>query len=102
MIGWYSRKNSWVASARARSASRGRQGIGGARGRQPRVRHRLQQPVAGIVPQGVVDVLEVVEVEEQDREAAQAALRQSERVLHAVAEQVAVRKQCQRVVEGEL
>ena len=79
-----------------------RYGIRRARGPDDAVRHRLQQPVARIVTQRVVDVLEVVEIEEHHRHRAAVALCQRERVLHAIAEQVAVGEQRQRIVEGEL
>ena len=52
--------------------------------------------------EGVVDVLEVVQVQEHHRHRALAALRQRERVLHPVAEQVAVGEERQRIMEGEL
>ena len=54
------------------------------------------------MPEGVVDVLEVVEVEEHHRDLMPAAPRQSQRMLHAVAEQVAICKQRERIVEREL
>ena len=83
-------------------AAEARHGVRGARRLDDALRDRLQQAVAGVVAERIVDVLEVVEVEEHDRDEALAALRQGERVLHAVAEQVAVRQQRQRIVEGEL
>ena len=83
-------------------AAEPRDGVRGAGGLDDTLRHRLQQPVAGIVAERVVDVLEVVEVEEHHRHRALPALRQGERVLHAVAEQVAVRQQRQRIVERHL
>ena len=83
-------------------AAQARHGVRGARGLDDALRHRLQQPVAGIVAERVVDVLEVVQVEEHDRDRALPALRERERVLHAVAEQVAVGEQRQRIVEGQL
>ena len=52
--------------------------------------------------QRVVDVLEVVQVEEQHCNETPSTLGQSERVLHAIPEQVAICKQRQRIVEGEL
>ena len=59
-----------------------------------------QQLVAGGVPQGVVDRLEVVEVEEQDRDREGGAQLARQRVFDAVAEQRAVGQLGQRIVEG--
>ena len=65
-----------------------------------------QQRVPGAVPQAVVDGLEVVEIQEQQRERRLAAtLRPGQGVLRTVAQQRAVRESRQRVVErlmGEL
>ncbi len=83
-------------------AAEARHGVGGARGLDDALRHRLQQAVAGVVAERVVDVLEVVQIEEHDRDRALAALRERQCVLHAVAEQVAVGEQRQRIVEGQL
>ena len=60
--------------------------------------HLDEQEVAGRVTEKVVDLLEAVEVEEEDRDAV--ATDGVERVLDAVAEQRAVRERRQRVVEG--
>ncbi len=62
----------------------------------------LQQPVADVVAQGIVDVLEIVEVDHEHCQPLLRPARQRERVLDAVAEQAAVGEQCQRVVEREL
>ncbi len=62
---------------------------------------RAQHAIAFAVAEAVVDGLEVVEVDEQHRHAAIAALADRERVLDAVAEQRAIREQGQRVVECE-
>ena len=65
----------------------------------------LQQPVAPGVAEGVVDGLEVVEVQEQHRERPAVVAPATERVLHAIAEQRPVREVGDRVVErlvGEL
>ena len=83
-------------------AAKPRDGIGRARALDEPLRGGLQQPVADVVAERVIDVLEVVEVDHQHGEAVLRAPRQVERVLHAVAEQAPVRKQCQRIVEGEL
>ena len=66
------------------------------------LRSGLQQPVADVVPERVVHVLEVVEVDHQDRQSVLGAPRERDSVLDAIAEQAPVRKQRQRVVEGEL
>jgi hypothetical protein len=44
-------------------AAKARDHVGGAHARAQALRHRLQKPVAGGVPQGVVDVLELIEIE---------------------------------------
>ena len=62
--------------------------------------HRRQQPVAGVVTVGVVDRLEVVEVEEQHRDRGLAAVRALERVREPVREQRAVGKLGEAVVKG--
>ncbi|GAA1516122.1 hypothetical protein GCM10009827_033550 [Dactylosporangium maewongense] len=53
------------------------QGVAGAQQRPPRGRRLLQQPVAGLVAEGVVEALEVVEVQQRhaDIGAAAAGLR---------------------------
>ena len=66
------------------------------------LRGGLQQPVADVVAERIVHVLEVVEVDHQDRQPVLGAPRERDRVLDAVAEQAPVREQRQRVVEGEL
>ena len=52
----------------------------------------LQQPVARLVAEAVVDVLEAVEVDEEQRELLAAPLRQRERALQRVHEHRAVRQ----------
>ena len=79
-----------------------RHGIGGAHGADQPLRHRLQQPIARVVAERVVDVLEVVEVEEHDRHVAARAAGQRERVLDAIAEQVPVGEPGQRIVKRQL
>ena len=68
---------------------------------EPRRRGR-QQLVADVVPEAVVDELEVVEVEEQDRGQRALAAEPRERVLEAVDEQHPVGKAGQRIVHGPL
>ena len=67
-----------------------RHGVGGAHGADQPLGHGLQQPIARIVAERVVDVLEVVEVEEHHGHVALGAAGERERVLDAIAEQVAV------------
>ena len=59
-----------------------------------------EDPVAGAVPERVVDRLEVVEVEEEHRDARPAAAPAGEGPLDVVAEEDPVREPGQRVVEG--
>ena len=64
--------------------------------------HDLQKPVADVVPEGVVDVLEPVEVEKHDPDDAPAPLRARERLVEAIEEQHAVRELRERVVVREI
>ncbi len=57
-------------------AAEPRDGVGRACRLNDALRHRLQQPVAGIVSERIVDVLEVVDIEEHDRRAVLTALRE--------------------------
>ena len=66
------------------------------------LRDRLQQLVAGVVAQRVVDALEVVEVEEQARDVRAVALRLREDLLQPLVEQRPVRQSGQDVVLREL
>ena len=68
------------------------------RARQPRG-NGDEQPVAGLVAEGVVDVLEVVEVDEQRRPCRPVALAAGEELLDAVHDQRPVRQVGQRVVQ---
>ena len=52
--------------------------------------------------EGVIDVLEVIEIEEYHRHLLSGALRQCECVLHPIAEQAAVCQQRQRIMESKL
>ena len=83
-------------------ATEPRHRVRGARGLHDALRDRLQQPVACVMAERIVDVLEVVEVEEHDRDRAVAALGEGHRVLHPIAEQVAIGEQRQGIVEREL
>ena len=60
--------------------------------------HFLQQQVALLVPQAVVDQLEVVQVDEHQRALALRALATAQRLLQAVEQQAAVGQAGQRVV----
>jgi hypothetical protein len=62
---------------------------------------RLQQFVAGAVAEGVVDVLEVVEVEEERGGGGLVAARAGQHLLGAVEDQGPVRQAGERVVGGE-
>src|SRR4051794_20618174 len=59
-----------------------------------------QQLVARGVAEGVVDGLEAIEVEEEDRDAARVAAEARHRLPEAVEEELAVRQPGQIVVEG--
>ena len=60
-----------------------------------------QQQIAELMAERVVDVLEAVEVEQQDRHVVTGALRASDGVLDPVVEQGAVGQGGQRVVQGQ-
>ena len=61
---------------------------------------RDQKLIAGGMAEGIVDVLEVIDVEQKHREGlAACALRRVERVRHTIEEQRAVRKSGQRIVK---
>ena len=82
-------------------AAESRDGVAGAqRARQPR-RHLLQDLVADVVAERVVDVLESIEVEEHQRHAGAMPAREHERLAQPVGEQVAVGEPGQAVVVRE-
>ena len=60
-----------------------------------------QQAVPNFVPQGVVDVLEVVQVQKQHRQRCVAALRLCNRLLTALGQQRAIGQASERVVMGQ-
>ena len=64
--------------------------------------HQLQHPVSKRVPQGVIDDLEAVHVQEQDRKAGIALARPLDGGVHALREQQTVGKTGQRVAVGQL
>ena len=63
--------------------------------------HTAQQAVADVVPKSVVDQLETVEVEEQERHTQLLAARATDRVADAFVEQAAVRQSGQCIVVRE-
>ena len=75
-------------------------GVRGAHALVEALGHLAQEVVAGRVAQGVVDRLEVVEIDEQDRHPPAVTPSASQGVAHAVLEQGAVWQLGQRVVEG--
>jgi len=79
-------------------AAQARQGVAFAQARRQLPGHLLQQFVAHMVAQGVVDVLEAVQVDEQHGQLLLVARGAQQRVLQAVVEQQAVRQRRQRVV----
>ena len=76
--------------------------IGGAAGRDDPLGHVAQKTIAGVVTEGIVDVLEVIEVEEHHRNAALVALRESQRVVHAIPEQAAIGELGEGVLKRQL
>ena len=77
--------------------------VAGARMRlRSRTATRRSTLVAGGVAEGVVDQLEVVEVEVQQRDGGAVARRPGERQVEVLAQQRAVRQARERVVVGEV
>src|ERR1700730_16500494 len=66
------------------------------------MRYRLQQAVASVVAQRIVDILEIVQIEKHYGHRRSAALRQHERMLNAIAKQIAIGKQGERIVKRQL
>ena len=81
-------------------AAEARRGVGGADARGQALGDLAQDLVAGGVAEAVVDRLEVVEVEEDDRDAVLLATVAGDGVAHALDEQGAVGEVGDRVVEG--
>ena len=75
-------------------------GVGAAHALGQAQRELAQHLVAGRMAERVVDGLEVVEVDEEDRHLVLVAAQALERVRHAILEQQAVGQAGQRVVEG--
>ena len=63
------------------------------------LRGRDQQLVARVMPQAVVDRLEPIQIQDEDRGPTPRARGTSERMIDAVAEHGAVRQACERIVE---
>ena len=74
--------------------------VSGADGGAQSRRQLAQQQVTDVVPAGVVDELEIIEIEEQDRDPGSRPPGPRERVLQPVQEQGAVRQAGQRIVAG--
>ena len=66
------------------------------------LRRQLEQPVAGLVAEGVVDVLEAVEIEEQDREPGIGAREPVQLLVETLRKQEAVRQSGQRVAAEQV
>ena len=67
-----------------------------------RSRARSDEPIAGRVPERVIDALEAVEVEQEDGDHAIAATQPGERIVEPLAQQLAVRQVRERIVEREV
>ncbi len=79
-----------------------RQRVLGAQAAAHALRHLAQQRVAQVVPQGVVDVFEVVDVNEHQRRTLWTALQGAQQLLHPVIQQAAVGQASERVVKRQL
>ena len=82
-------------------AAQARHGVDAAHAAAQALCHVLQQQVAHVMAQGVVQGLEVVQVDEQQRTALALALGAGQCLLHAVHQQHAVGQSGERVVEGQ-
>src|SRR4051794_15053924 len=80
-------------------AAQTRDRVGGADAVLEALPHDLEDVVAGGVAEGVVDLLEAVEIHEEHRDPAAVAPRRQQRALDPVGEERAIRKAGQRVVE---
>ncbi len=61
-------------------------------------RHRAQHFVASLVPEAVVDILESIQIEKQDRDEFAAALRPLDRLRQRLLEKAAIRQAGQLIV----
>ena len=73
--------------------------VAGADDRLEPARQRLEHGVAGAVPAHVVDVLEAVEIDDDEREGLVRSARSPERLLDAVVEEHAVRQPGERIAK---
>ena len=80
-------------------APEARDGVGGTDRSFEPARHLEQHGVAGLVPEAVIDGLEVVEVDEHDGDQRALAYGRSQRMADAIGEQRAVGKIRDRIVE---
>ena len=78
-----------------------RHGVAAAEAFPEALRHPLQKPVPRAVPERVVDLLEPIEIEEEDREAAFPAPGILQRQVELLHEQTPVRQERQTVVVGQ-
>ena len=78
-------------------AADARHGVAGAHDRLEASRQRAQDRVAGAVTADVVDVLEAVEVDDDERERLVRPARTMERLLDAILEQHSVRQPGERI-----
>lgn len=62
----------------------------------------MQQLVAGLVSEGIVDVFEMVEVEKQHRQLPVVASCLVDALAQKLAEQVSIRQRCKAVVIGQV
>ena len=83
-------------------AAEPRHRVGGAQRVAQARRHFLQHQITGVMPERVVDLLETVEIDQQDREALVIAMRSQDRLLQSIEEQRAVREVGERVVIREV
>ena len=83
-------------------AAEPRHRVGRAQGAAQARRHFLQHQIAGVMAERVVDLLEAIEIDQQDRQALVVAMRAQDRLLQAIEEQRAIRQVGQRIVIGEI
>ena len=83
-------------------AAQARHGVGGAHAGREARRDALQQLVAHLVAERVVDGLEAVQVDEHEREPGVAARRVDDRLLEAIVEQHAVGQPGEGIARGEV
>ncbi|MNN38675.1 hypothetical protein D3C81_1526830 [compost metagenome] len=81
-------------------AALARHGIAFAQAGGQALRGDLEQFIANLVPEAVIDECELVEVEEGNRGQLAVAFGMQDRLLHAIVEQGAIRQAGQRIVRG--